>query len=296
MKRDLDRFLDSLRLKGYSDNTLDAYRRDVEEFLRFFNGEPSSYISYLLSKGLSKATIARKLFAVKGFLRFLGMGDLADSLPKVKIKKAPPRALSVEDVFSVLSRDGDDFIAIRNMAMAELLYSSGIRVSELVSLDLEDMDLTARFLRVKRGKGGKERVVPFGRKARERILKYLPLRDRITKPQERALFVSRRGTRITARTVERVIKGLWEKMGIPGVHPHMLRHSFATHLLERGADLRAIQEMLGHSNLSTTEIYTHVALEKLMEIYDKAHPREVEDVQRDYSSLREEEREGGDGK
>ncbi len=286
MRNELEAFLESLRASGYSEHTIDAYRRDLSEFLGNLKGSLSeenikNHIKFLLEKGNSKSTISRKLSSIRSFMRFLvrtkRMSKPTKLDIKVRARKKPFPSLNTENTFQILDQEpSNTFQGTRDAAILELLYSSGLRVSELSGLNMEDVNLSSEFLVVRKGKGRKERVVPFGKKAKEKLLAYMEKRKELLrklKREEGALFLNRNGGRLTSRSIERIVRAWAEKVGIPGVHPHMLRHSFATHLLERGADLRAIQMMLGHKSLSTTERYTHIALEKLMEIYDKAHPR-----------------------
>ncbi len=280
MKNDLEEFLRELSLKGYSEHTIKSYRRDLEEFISKPN--PSLYLRNLYEKRLSKTTIARKISSLRSFMKFLLKKkrinpSTLDDIPSPRYAKEPFKALSVEDVFSLLDQFyKKDFHGIRNMAILELLYSSGLRVSEVSNLNIEDLMIEDGFLRVRKGKGKKERIVPFGERAKQRLKEYMVQREILLRErgvETEALFVNKSGGRLSPRSIERIVKDLGKKVGLEDIYPHMLRHSFATHLLERGADLRAIQEMLGHSSLSTTEKYTHIALEKLIEIYDKAHPR-----------------------
>jgi integrase/recombinase XerC len=232
------------------------------------------------------ATIARKMAALRAFYRDLQRrgevaGNPARSLRLPKVPKSLPRPLSVEDMSEVVEVADrgrrDQPLRVRDRAMLELLYGAGLRVSELVGLDLANIELPARSARVL-GKGGKERVVPFGLPCAEAIEHYLRLRSELRNWRTglldpRALFLSRLGKRLTVRQVQHLVRR-YGLLGAtrPGLHPHALRHSCATHLLDGGADLRAIQELLGHSSLSTTQRYTHVSVDRLLEIYDRAHP------------------------
>ncbi len=282
-------FIDYMRVeRGASPNTIRAYERDLMAFKGFCEergGDPfkDPYLVRAFVGGLyrkhKKTTIARKLSSIKSFLRFLHRRgiidrDIATLLTGPRVPRSLPRSLTVDEVFALLDAPGGkDPLRLRDRAILELLYSSGLRVGELVSLDVEDVDLEGKVVRVF-GKGGKERIVPIGDKAVEAIRRYLPSRVLLLKGDERALFLNRYGKRLTARSVERLIKAYSRTSGLfKDVTPHVLRHSFATHLLGGGADLRSIQEMLGHSNLSTTQRYTHVSMERIMEVYDRAHPR-----------------------
>jgi integrase/recombinase XerC len=277
--------------RNLSGHTLRAYRRDLEAFARFLaadgsDGPPSverigplqlrRYLARLHGHN-SRVTIARKLSALRSFFRYLlRRGTLevnpADTLSTPKRAQYLPRTLSVDEIFALMTAAaGDDPLGRRDRAIVELLYSSGLRVGELTALDVGHLDLREGLVRV-RGKGDKERIVPVGRPARQALEHYLDLRQ--ASDDSQALFLNYRGGRLTARSVERNLKKLLVRAGIlKDASPHALRHSFATHLLDGGADLRAIQELLGHVSLSTTQQYTRVSVDRLMEVYDRAHPR-----------------------
>ncbi len=287
--------------KGYSEHTVRNYVSDVRQFLLYLGErEPSSAAEtaddYVIRGFLSsrfaqnrKASLARKLSALRCFYRFLLLeGKVAANpaalLAMPKREQMLPNFLSVDDVFRVLEAPGDDsFIRARDRAMLECLYGSGLRVSELVGLSLKDVKIDLQVLRVW-GKGRKERIVPFGDKARQALEKYLVHREEVLRrrdpveeggrAQEGALFLNRSGGRLTTRSVARRLEGYVRALRLPReVSPHALRHSFATHLLDSGADLRAIQELLGHASLATTQRYTHLSLDRIMEVYDRVHPR-----------------------
>ncbi|MFL5950900.1 MAG: tyrosine-type recombinase/integrase [Gaiellaceae bacterium] len=271
----IDRFLESPR---FGDATRRTYRVDVEEFGRWLDGRKlrvadvdvrvlSDYLTELgraRPRKLAPATIARKLAAIRSFLRFtLGPGRVPDTgwAPR-RPRRLPdtPKTAEVEAALDAL--DGDGALALRNRALVELVYSAGLRAAEAVGLDLADVDFDREQLHV-RGKGGKERVVPLGEEAALLLARYLhEARGELVRGAENALFVSARGRRLDTSTLRRVF-----------AHPHRLRHAFATHLLEGGADLRTIQELLGHSSLSTTQLYSHVDGRRLRRVYDRAHPR-----------------------
>lgn len=281
--------------RNYSKHTVKAYIRDIGEFSRVIKdkklapGEDGSidpgkldetsvraYISWLYTRN-SRTSISRKLASVRTFFEFLvrkGVvkSNLAKLVPTPRGEKRLPTFLTVDEVVKLLTAEVSDEYSTRDRALLELMYSSGLRVSELVGIDLNDIDLKNLTVKVL-GKGGKERIVPVGSKAAEALDKYL--RERLDmNPKGDHLFVNTRGGRLNVRSVDRVIRKYATLAGIPkNVSPHVLRHTFATHLLGGGADLRAIQEMLGHKSLSTTQRYTHTSIEKLMEIYDKTHPR-----------------------
>jgi integrase/recombinase XerC len=244
------------------------------------------FMAGLYSKKKKKTSIARKLATLRSFFKYLCREQIVDLNPArlvatPKLEKKLPKYLSVEEIIRFIETpDTDTVLGKRDRAILELLYASGMRVSELVNLNLADVDFKNRSLWV-RGKGRKERVVPFGRKALEALEVYLTVRGQLLveaidgEPDALALFLNYQGTRITTRSVGRLIDK-YAKMCAdvnPDVSPHSLRHSFATHLLNAGADLRAIQELLGHARLTTTQVYTHVSAEKLIEVYDKAHPK-----------------------
>jgi integrase/recombinase XerC len=234
----------------------------------------------------SAATIARKVAALRAFYRDLQRrGEIADnpaqSLRLPKVRKPLPRPLSVEDMAEVVEvadrGRADEPLRVRDRAMLELLYGAGLRVSELVGLDVASVELDQRSARVL-GKGSKERVVPFGEPCADALASYLRVRAELRNPRTgvvdpHALFLSRLGRRLTVRQVQHLVRRYGALgAGRPDVHPHALRHSCATHLLDAGADLRGIQELLGHSSLSTTQRYTHVSIDRLLEVYDRAHP------------------------
>jgi site-specific recombinase XerD len=275
----LDRFLESPRL---SDATRRAYRSDLEEFLGWLRvrGESledvgsATLAAYVAELGasrpgrhprkLARSTIARKLAAVRALLRFtLGPGRVPDGQLGPRRARRLPDAPNAEEVDAVLEQvTGDEPLAMRNRALLELVYSAGLRSREAVDLDLRDVDFEQEAVHV-RGKGGKERVVPLGEEAAYRLRRYLEQsRPELARGAEDALFLSARGRRLDTSTIRRLLP-----------HPHRLRHAFATHLLEGGADLRVIQELLGHSSLSTTQAYSHVDARRLRKVYDRAHPR-----------------------
>lgn len=282
--------------KGYSPHTADNYQRDLREFLGFCGDDCTpeqvtavtvrAFVATLYATNAS-ASVARKLSTLRTFFSFLRrrVGLVADPLVGIvgpKRGRHIPAFLTVDEVFALIEAPTTaDRYWRRDRAAMELLYSTGMRVSELVTGNLEDFDLAAEMVRV-RGKGNKERLIPFGRPAREALCQYLPEREslilaRATRGQEierQALFLNGRGTRLTARSVERFVQsyGLQAGIGVP-VTPHALRHSFATHLLEMGADLRTVQELLGHVSLSTTQQYTHLNIDHLAQVYDQAHPQ-----------------------
>ena len=266
-------------------HTLKAYTLDLNEFLGFVSKKPKdidnldirSFLASLHHRKLKKSSISRKLATIRSFFKYLHREGYVKKNPaklvsSPKVPRELPRFLSVDEVFSLMETPtGDTFKPTRDKANLELLYSSGLRVTELTSLDMSDLDFKESLIRVK-GKGRKERIIPVGSKAMEALQNYLP--ERMSqKKQTAALFINNRGSRLTQRSVRRVLSHYCRMIKIKGnLSPHGLRHTIATHLLHEGADLRAIQELLGHASLSTTQKYTHVDIKHLSEVYDKAHP------------------------
>ncbi|MCP4606711.1 MAG: tyrosine recombinase XerC [Proteobacteria bacterium] len=275
-------------------NTVEAYNRDIRDFYWFLMAEglPSdpesvdvnsvrAYLAHLHGKS-STSTIGRKLASLRGFFKFLKRRGTVEDNPAAIVrtprnKPKLPRFLSVDEAVGLVEIKGKDDPALkRDNAIVEVLYGGGLRVSELTSLDMGVVDLEAGTARVT-GKGNKERIVPLGRAAVRAINAYLPLRHRLVRKKRRiddhALFINRDGGRLSVRSVQRIVYSRGLVTGTrESVHPHTLRHSCATHLLDGGADLRMIQEFLGHASLSTTQTYTHVSTDSLMKVYDKAHP------------------------
>ncbi|MGB9005604.1 MAG: tyrosine recombinase XerC [Candidatus Aminicenantales bacterium] len=293
MKKELDEFLNFLRYeKNASAHTIAAYRRDLLQLADYLqekgcrlrgvdNVVLRSFLVRLHERRQKKSTIARKLAAVRSFFQYgLKRNWLEDNparlLSSPKQDRPVPSFLSEREAAALLDLPRTDSVSgLRDRAFLELLYASGIRVSELTGLNLEDLSLSERLVRV-RGKGKKERLVPFGRMAAESLRVYLKRRSELgPRPAaEKAVFVSRLGTRLTPRSVERAVDKYIRRTAVRRkISPHSLRHSFASHLLSRGADLRAIQELLGHESLATTQKYTHLNLGQLLETYRKSHPR-----------------------
>lgn len=331
LKQTINNFLEYLRsVKNSSPHTVMHYGKDLEQFREYLSppGEQApevmkithhlirEFVGHLHERGLQKSSIARKLAALRSFLKYcVREGILNENparlVPTPKLPKRIPMVLSAEDMSRFLDqmagtngsaaprkgkRNGPGLAATgsrtgfltlehtqllpRDRAILELLYAAGLRVSELTGLNLADMDQKDQMLRV-RGKGSKERIVPYGGKAAEAMRRYWPVREGLLlesqehgrRPSVEAIFLNRRGRRLTQRSVGRIVKKYVRLANINwDLHPHSLRHAFATHLLADGADLRAIQELLGHQSLSTTQRYTHATIKQLMEIYDKAHP------------------------
>ncbi|WP_249678447.1 tyrosine recombinase XerC [Pseudomonas abieticivorans] len=290
MEAHLDAYCTHLRSeRQVSGHTLEAYRRDLNKVLAFCQKEHLAtwaaldiqQLRRLVARqhqlGQSGRSLARLLSAVRGFYRYLNREgicshDPANGLSPPKGERRLPRTLDTDRALQLL--DGaveDDFLAHRDQAMLELFYSSGLRLSELTSLNLEQLDLADGLVQV-HGKGSKVRVLPVGRKAREALQQWLPLRA-LSNPPDDAVFVSQQGRRLGPRAIQLRVKAAGERELGQNLHPHMLRHSFASHLLESSQDLRAVQEMLGHADIATTQIYTHLDFQHLATVYDSAHPR-----------------------
>ena len=276
------------QVKNLSENTTKSYERDLKKLNSFLvdlnvsgyseisSETCSAWIGNLYSQNNNPRSIQRHLSSAKGFFRFLKKNNLIQSSP-FELVTAPksssnlPDVLSPEDVEQLLNFKPSNMIEIRDMAIVELMYSSGLRVSETVNINLNDFEEDKSFLRVL-GKGSKTRLVPMGRYAVNAINEWLKEREKILNNTD-ALFLNAKGTRLTVRSVQLRLKKMAIKQGLPPIHPHMLRHSFATHMLESSGDLRTIQELLGHSSLSTTQIYTKLDYQHLAKIYDQSHPR-----------------------
>ncbi len=276
--------------KRHSPHTVDGYRRDIERFVSFRTGTslksdtPADIREFLLSlheRGLSSRSIARALSSLKSFFKYLVEEGLILENPMAtletpKIWRKLPGTLSLNEVESLLNQpDVETPLGHRDKTMLEVLYATGLRVSELISLKLNDLNLEVGYLR-SLGKGGKERVVPLGEVAQSYVKAYLEqTRPGFLKGKSHpALFISRRKNSMTRQAFWKIVKQYVRKAGISiPVSPHTLRHAFATHLLERGADLRSVQQMLGHSDISTTQIYTHVVQKRMREVFDECHPR-----------------------
>ena len=286
--------------RNVSDHTLKAYIADVEEFNNFLqesditkkgdaiiNVEPEtirSYLSHLYREKVKKVTVNRKVSSLRSFYKYLlragkVKNNPAEMVQTPKIEKYMPTFLSVDETFQLLGDQGDHSVSgLRDSAMLELFYSSGLRLSELAGLNVTDFDFRQALVKL-RGKGKKERIVPVGRQALLAIDGYLKNTTEVRKKCDEnlfknPLFLNTRGKRITARSIARIVDAMTVKSGIGRkISPHSLRHTFATHLLNAGADLRSIQELLGHESLSTTQKYTAVNINRMMEVYDKAHPR-----------------------
>lgn len=285
-------FFDQLTVeKRASEHTVKSYQRDIKHLTHYCmdksinhwadlnQSDIRAHIASRHRQGISSASLQRELSAIRSFYNFLLKKRLADSNPAQYVK-APkqarklPKTLDVDQINGLLEAGTNSALEIRDLAMFELFYSSGLRLSELAALNLSDIDLPDNSLIVRIGKGGKSRILPIGSKAVMAINNWLQQRLKKVAASETALFVSTRGTRLGQRSIELRLEQWCKKKGIAEhIHPHMLRHSFASHLLESSQDLRAVQELLGHSNISTTQIYTHLDFQHLADVYDKAHPR-----------------------
>ena len=287
----VQRFLQSLRNeRRLSPHTASAYARDLESLLAYCESQgidawgkiDSQHVRMFAAqchrRGLAPRSIQRRLSAMRSFFRYLiREGELrhdpAADVQAPRARKRLPTTLDADTMAKLLTFRSDDRLGMRDKAIMELFYSSGLRLSELLGLDLQDLDLRDRTVRVL-GKGGKARIVPVGKEARESLDRWLKERTAIADVGELAVFVGVNGRRLGPRIVQRRIARWAQLQGLPEhVHPHMFRHSFASHLLESSGDLRAVQELLGHANISTTQVYTHLDFQHLARIYDAAHPR-----------------------
>lgn len=294
MEQQIEDYLAYLSVeRGLAQNTLDAYGRDLRAYARFLQQHGltnfvdtekeavRAYLEQLHNLGRASSTISRNLAAIKSFYHFLVGEDIIDKDPteyleSPKVAKRLPRVLNLSEVEALLNQpDLEDAHSIRDKAMLEVIYATGIRVSELVSLNLLDINLESGYLRCL-GKGNKERIVPLGSVAVKYLELYLQVArvELVKRSGETALFVNHHGRRLTRQGFWKIIKRYAKEANIDeNITPHTLRHSFATHLLENGADLRSVQEMLGHADISTTQIYTHITRNRLQEVYRKSHPR-----------------------
>ena len=288
----LENFFSQLKYeKRASENTLKNYQRDLKRLTLFCDknkiqhwqniqqSDIRNHIATRHRQGLAASSLHRELSAIRSFFKFLQKQKIITNNPVQHIQapkgqKKLPKTLDVDQITGFLEAGADSLLEIRDLAIFELFYSSGLRLSELTALNLGSIDLNDKTLLVSQGKGGKSRLLPTGSKAISALKNWLPLRQQITPENEPALFVSNKGQRLSQRSVQLRLSNWCKKKGLSQhIHPHMLRHSFASHLLESSQDLRAIQELLGHSNISTTQIYTHLDFQHLAEIYDKTHPR-----------------------
>jgi integrase/recombinase XerC len=299
VKNEIGEFLDYLTYeRNVSPNTISAYRDDLESFTTFLCNDyftmardqlelarvdhltVRSYLAHLSRRKLSRASVARHLSSLRSFFKYLVREGAVESNPArtvatPKREKHLPAVLQPSDVALLIEQpDRSGTLGLRDAAFMELLYASGLRISELVGIDIDDLELRAKLVKV-HGKGSKERIVPFGSKAESALRAWLAVRgELVSDVEEQAVFVNYRGKRITTRSVRRLFDTYLKQASLrAGISPHTMRHSFATHLLNAGADLRGIQELLGHSSLSTTQKYTHLNDWQLIAVYKKAHPR-----------------------
>lgn len=295
MRTDIQAFVEDLEhRRGLSAHTVASYRSDLLQFEAFLERETKSaavadvdvlairsFLAHLHQKGAARSSIARKLAAVRTFFRYLNREGRIERNPArlvatPRLDKKLPKRFEEDEVDRLLEApDETASLGKRDRALLELLYGTGLRVGELVSLDLATCDLETRLVRVL-GKGGKERIVPFGEPAEEALRDYLVARRELVRLGEGtdALFLNARGGRLTARSVRRLLTRYLREAAVrAGMSPHSLRHAFATHLLERGCDLRSIQELLGHESLSTTQKYTSLSTQRLLDVYEKSHPK-----------------------
>jgi len=292
-RRDLLDYLEYLTdIKKFSPNTIKAYRQDIDQFLTFFKDghydfsrdQIRDFLSSLYLTTSNRSTVSRKIYAVRSFFQYLIRQGSTEKNPMdlVSIPKADkklPEILTEEEIIKFLDNlPGESILEKRNRALFELFYASGLRLSELTNLKMENVNLNERMIRVL-GKGNKERIVPFNRKTAEVLHEYLTISTKEYKNRGEYIFLNFRGNKISERGVEKIVKEVFKKINDSGknVYPHLFRHSFATHLLQRGVDLRMIQELLGHSNLATTEKYTTLNYSDLLKSYNKFHPRSESD-------------------
>jgi integrase/recombinase XerC len=293
----VEKFLAALRQRNASGNTITAYRKDLAKFQYYagenYGGKLSAmdhvairgFLSHLYENGLSKPSVARTLAAVRSLYRWLGREKHVQHNPAAlvatpRLPKKLPRVPTIEEMNAILEPNArvDEKAAFpaRDRVIFELLYGCGVRNSELVGVNLNDVHFSNEVILV-RGKGRKERLAPFGSAAKEAMTAYLKERRQMLSEKKKttpALLINLRGTRLTSRSVGRIVKSLAVAGGLsPEIHPHTLRHAFGTHMLEEGADLRAIQELLGHERLSTTQRYTQLSVKHMMQVYDQTHPR-----------------------
>lgn len=292
LQNQIDNFLQYISAeRGFSINTSGAYRNDLSQFAGYLQDmgrtdwgldreDLHGYRAYLYSRRYADTTVARKIAAVRSFLHFLQAEgvlatDLTEHLESPRIGKYLPHSIPEDDVEFLLAMPStDNPTGLRDRAMLRLLWATGMRVSEMIALDLDHVDMTTDTVRCL-GKGNKERQIPFGLRARAAIAQYLADGRTVLhrRPLERALFLNHHGERLTRQGFWLILKSYARAAGIEKISPHTLRHSFATHLLNNEAELRVVQELLGHSNISTTQIYTHVSQARLRQVYDQAHPR-----------------------
>lgn len=284
--------------RRYSPATLDSYQRDLQQFIEFINAinvhdccdvdstHVRNFAGSRRRRGVSARSLHRSLSAIRGFYTFLQREQLIENNPVAdvtgpSVQKKLPNLLDVDEINRLLNQGPQNPLKLRDVAMTELMYSSGLRLAEMVDLNIDAIDLTQQQVRVI-GKGNKTRYLPIGSNASKAIKRWLESRSNIVAEGELAVFVNNRGKRLSPRAVQQRMALLGREQGLDKhVHPHMLRHSFASHLLESSGDLRAVQEMLGHADISTTQVYTHLDFQHLAQVYDQAHPRAKKSLQDD---------------
>jgi len=294
MEKLLDEFISFLEVeKGLAKNTIQSYRMDLKKYLDFLTGKKIknisettktniiSFLLFLQKKGMASSTISRNLASIRAFYQYLAREGYVRKNPTInldspKLEKKLPQVLTVHEVERLLAQPNcSELLGKRDKAMLELLYATGIRVSEMVNLDVDYVNIDMGFIKCV-GKGSKERIIPVGSIALKNLEIYLKrVRGKLVKnPKEKALFLNHHGKRLTRQGFWKILKGYAQKANInKKITPHTFRHSFATHLLENGADLRSVQELLGHADISTTQVYTHLTKKRIKEIYQKTHPR-----------------------
>ncbi|MDI6699625.1 MAG: tyrosine recombinase XerC [bacterium] len=293
MKEQITDFLEYLKNnRGYSENTVKSYEDDLNQFLKFLENIGiqdfksiernyiKNFITYLVESKISKRSVTRKISTLKTFFKFLKHKKVIDKDPMsffkgLRFEKKLPQTLSVAVVARFLDSFKDnDFLELRDHLIFEILYGCGIRSNELINIEDKDIDIENRIIRIEKGKGGKKRIVPFNRKVKELLIKYIPLRDRIRKSEFTNLLISRNGKKLDNSMIRKIVKKRIKDFAeISNISPHTLRHSFATHLLNSGADIRFVQELLGHSSIGTTQIYTHTSIERLIDVYNDSFKR-----------------------
>ena len=282
-------FIDYLKVvKNFSEHTTKNYKRDLDKFIRFLSDNSTSlekcdeqdirlFVNQERRKGLSPRSIQRVLSSCRSFFNYLvehkGFEkNHAQNISSPKSSKSLPKALDADLIQKLLNFKPKTELETRDKAIAELFYSSGLRLSELQGIDIGDISIKERTCRVI-GKGNKTRDLPIGRQAVKSLRDWILIREKYSNENDLAIFINKQGNRLSNRSIQARLKKLSTERGLPAVHPHMLRHSFASHILESSGDLRAVQEMLGHADIGTTEIYTKLDFQHLSKVYDKAHPR-----------------------
>jgi integrase/recombinase XerC len=279
------------REKRYSPHTLTGYRRDLRNLHDWLQQQKITqwnevthkqirrFIAQRHALGIQGRSLQRQLSAIRAFYRYMqrtgkATTNPAEDIPTPKQAQRLPKSLDIESLERLLNIPGDEPLTLRDRAIMELFYSSGLRLAEIAALNLADLDLLGGLVDIKKGKGSKQRLVPVGTKAKEAIQAWLKARVLVLKQEESSVFISQRGGRLSHRAIQQRLTHWAKKQGLDQhVYPHRLRHAFASHLLESSGDIRAVQELLGHANISTTQVYTHLDFQHLAEVYDQAHPR-----------------------